>query len=154
MQNFWGTPIAVFGVCIFFGISGYLVTDSWLRTPVLPVFVWKRFLRIWPALFVVVVLTTFVFGPLVTRIPLTDYFSSAQTWGYLGNAAFVFVPGLPGVFDAPPLAGFVNGPLWSLPVEVACYGTVPLSCLLASKVRVPLLCAGAVALDGNCCTHV
>jgi peptidoglycan/LPS O-acetylase OafA/YrhL len=146
MQSLWGWSIPVFGVCIFFSISGYLVTDSRLRTPALSVFVWKRFLRIWPALFFVVVLTTFVLGPLVTQTPLTDYFGSGQTWAYLGNAALVFVPGLPGAFDAPPLVGMVNGSLWSLPVEVACYATVPLSCLLAPKVRVPLLCTGAVAL--------
>ena len=142
LQNLWGAQIDLFGVCIFFSISGYLVTDSWLRTPALPVFVWKRFLRIWPALFVVVVLTTFVFGPLVTRIPLSVITLARRRLGRISAMLLSFsVPGLPGVFDAPPLAGLVNGPLWSLPVEVACYATVPLSCLLPPKIRVPLLCA-------------
>jgi peptidoglycan/LPS O-acetylase OafA/YrhL len=146
MQDFWGVPIHSFGLFIFFIISGYLVSDSWLRTPTLPIFVWKRFLRLGPALFVVVGLTVFVFGPLVTHLSLTNYFAAGQTWAYLGNAFLLFAPGLPGVFDTPPLAGTVNSSLWSLPVEVACYVTVPIACVLAPKIRVPTLCAGAVAL--------
>ena len=51
------------GVAIFFSISGYLITLSWHRDPRLGAFLVKRSLRIFPALFVVVLLAAFVLGP-------------------------------------------------------------------------------------------
>ena len=62
----WNFPISRIGLDIFFSISGYLVCDSWLRSPHLPTFLLKRALRIVPALFVCVALTALVLGPLVS----------------------------------------------------------------------------------------
>ncbi len=42
----------------------------------------KRILRIMPALWVVIALTTFVLGPIVTELPLTEYLSDPGTWSY------------------------------------------------------------------------
>ena len=77
-----------------------------------------RVLRIFPALVVVVLITTFVIGPLVTTSD--SYFSSPATWGYLQNVTLLAVYDLPGVFENLPRA-VVNGSLWSLGPEFVCY---------------------------------
>lgn len=113
-------------VCIFFLISGYLIPAS-LDRGTLVRFARKRALRIMPGLVAAVLVCAFVIGPLVTAVPLRDYFSAFTTWKFLGNMAFL--PGgfgLPGVFTGNPSSD-VNGSLWSLKYEVACYVMVPLT---------------------------
>ena len=87
------------GLIIFFFLSGFLVTQSLVTSINLKQFIWKRFLRIYPALFVVVVLSVFLLGPLFTTFSIKEYFLSSQTWSYLfgttwGRLRVV----LPGVF--------------------------------------------------------
>src|SRR6478735_11266458 len=111
------------GVLVFFGVSGLLITRSWVYDPSPRDFWAKRALRLLPALAAVAVLTAFVLGPLVTAASLTTYFTSWETWVYPFRVAFLLPFGatLPGVFDDNVYAGAVNGPLWSLPVEVFAY---------------------------------
>jgi peptidoglycan/LPS O-acetylase OafA/YrhL len=131
--------VGTIGVKIFFSISGYLVALSWLRDPNLPRFLLRRSLRIFPALIVVVVLSAFVLGPVVTRLPLAAYFRSHHTYTYLQNIALHIDYFLPGVFpnNIYPIA--VNGSLWSLPAEFAMYLLTPILIVGAS------LIAGRVA---------
>lgn len=106
------------GLIIFFFLSGFLITQSLVSSINLKQFVWKRFLRIYPALFVVVVLSVFLLGPLFTTLSIKEYFLSSQTWSYLFGTTLVrlrFV--LPGVFHGEG----VNGSLWTLPVEFRLY---------------------------------
>ncbi len=63
-----GTGISFVGVLVFFAISGFLVTGSWLHDRRVVPFVVKRALRIMPALVVVLVLTAYLLGPLATTI--------------------------------------------------------------------------------------
>lgn len=110
-------------VLVFFGISGYLITQSWEREPRIGRFALKRALRIYPALLVVLALTVLVLGPFVTTLPAGDYFSVAQTWWYgIGRALMLTPHGLPGVFAHQP--GGVNPSLWTLPGEVCAYVAV------------------------------
>jgi peptidoglycan/LPS O-acetylase OafA/YrhL len=46
----WGTGIGGLAVHVFFAISGYLITGSFIRTPCFPVFIVHRALRLLPAL--------------------------------------------------------------------------------------------------------
>lgn len=131
----WGTHVSTLGVDIFFVISGYLVTDSWNRTPRLRDFAAKRALRILPGLVACVVLTSFVLGPLTTRLPVADYLAHHGTWQYLANIGFYLKLYLPGVFAERRGFGAVNGSLWSLLPEVLCYMTVPLLALLPRYAR-------------------
>ena len=108
-------------VMAFFVISGYLVTLSWWAQPHLLAFTAKRVLRIWPALIVVVLLALLVLGPSFTSLPLTDYLHSSATWDYLRNVFLQIRFNLPGVFADHPIAHTVNGSLWTIPIEVACY---------------------------------
>jgi peptidoglycan/LPS O-acetylase OafA/YrhL len=111
------------GVLIFFSVSGLLIRRSWEYDPSPRDFWIKRALRLLPALAVVGLVTAFVLGPLVTSVSLRTYFGSWETWIYPVRITllFPFGAGLPGVFEDLEYAGAVNGPLWSLPVEVFAY---------------------------------
>lgn len=115
-----------FGVLVFFSISGYLVSRSWDADPHALRFLVKRFLRIWPGLAVVVVLAAFVLGPLVSNLPLRDYYSHPLIWEYLKNLQFNLRDELPLSFVGNALPGAVNGSMWTIPIEVKCYGLLGL----------------------------
>ena len=118
-----GTSLGNVGVLIFFAVSGLLIRRSWELDPSPRDFWAKRALRLLPGLAVVALATAFVLGPLVTSASLGTYVTSAETWIYpLRIVALVpFGADLPGVFDDSIYGGSVNGPLWSLPVEVLAY---------------------------------
>jgi peptidoglycan/LPS O-acetylase OafA/YrhL len=110
------------GVLVFFAVSGLLIRRSWEYDPSPRDFWVKRALRLLPALATVSLVTAFVLGPIVTSRSLSAYFSSWETWIYPVRVTllYTFGAGLPGVFEDNIYPG-VNGPLWSLPVEVFAY---------------------------------
>lgn len=114
----WIGAIAVDG---FFVISGFLVCASLVKRGAADYTV-SRSLRIFPALVVCVFVSTFVLGPALTTLPLTEYLSHEETWAYLRNALAYFgmLWELPGVFQDNKWQS-VNGSLWTLTVEVRCY---------------------------------
>jgi peptidoglycan/LPS O-acetylase OafA/YrhL len=118
---FWGVSVSTFGVQIFFAVSGFLVTESWLRGPKIGSFLKKRTSRIFPGLMVCILLTALVMGPLLTRLPVGEYFDHPGTLLYLKNIFLSPVYFLPGLFEGNTYPNAVNGSLWSLPVEFACY---------------------------------
>src|SRR5438445_6117084 len=61
------------GVGVFFLLSGYLVSASWLADPSLKRFAARRALRIYPAYALVVAVLALVVGPLVTRLAPAAY---------------------------------------------------------------------------------
>jgi peptidoglycan/LPS O-acetylase OafA/YrhL len=85
------------GVLVFFAISGYLVTSSWLSDPHILRFCVRRTLRMLPALCV--------------SIPLT--------WAVIGAL------GLTGFPDNP--RHLTNGSLWTIKYEVCCYALLLLA---------------------------
>src|SRR4029077_6293823 len=118
------TILGVVGGFVFFHIRGYLVTQSFDTTASPLVFLAKRTLRIFPGLFLCLAVCVFVIGPLVTRLPLPDYFARRETYLFLLHNAVLDVGynRLPGVeFWPGNIGGIVNGPLWSLPCEVLMY---------------------------------
>lgn len=119
----FGTSLGNVGVLIFFAVSGLLIRRSWELDPSPRDFWVKRALRLLPGLAVVALVTAFVLGPIVTTARLSTYFSDWETWVYpLRIVAMApFGAGLPEVFDNSLYGGAVNGPLWSLPVEVFAY---------------------------------
>ena len=112
-----------------------------------------RFLRLWPGLLVVLLLTAFLLGPLVTTLDAGSYFASPATLAYVPrNLSLAFRNDvLPGVFAANPLTPSTNGSLWSLFYEVACYGAVVLAGyagIFARNLRFCAFFAFAVAIHG------
>lgn len=114
--------LGTLGVLMFFGISGFLITQSWLREPSVVLYFVKRGLRILPALVVAIVLTACVIGPLVSTLSPKAYFWSADTWKYvLTNIVLATHFTLPGVFAHNPYPDTVNGSIWTLPHEAHAY---------------------------------
>src|SRR5262245_60637595 len=71
------------GLAVFFVISGYLITQSFVQSRSMWRFVRARILRIMPGLVIVLILLGLIVGPLVTTAPLSEYFSSAGLYRYL-----------------------------------------------------------------------
>lgn len=147
--HWFGTTLGNLGVLVFFAVSGLLIRRSWEYDPSPRDFWTKRALRLLPALATVSLVTAFVLGPLVTTLSASSYFSSPQTWIYPVRVTLLYTFGapLPGVFEDNPYPG-VNGPLWSLPVEVFAYFCVfvlGVTGLLARRAMVTVLAAGSLA---------
>jgi peptidoglycan/LPS O-acetylase OafA/YrhL len=114
------------GVTVFFIISGYFVTLSYDSRNHFLSFMKNRILRIMPALCMVVLLSIFILGPLMTSLSFQAYFSDSITWRYLRSAlVFPLQYDLPGVFRHNPQSA-VNGSLWTLQHEVRLYFAIAL----------------------------
>jgi peptidoglycan/LPS O-acetylase OafA/YrhL len=123
LRRFGGPEFGDIAVAVFFAISGFLVTASWVSDSRLRSFLMRRALRILPGLWVVL-LATVVLGLFLTVMSVTGYLTSLDTWRYPLERAIVYStrPDLPGVFTTNPYGSAVNGSLWTLPVEVTAYG--------------------------------
>jgi peptidoglycan/LPS O-acetylase OafA/YrhL len=143
-----GLTLGSLGVALFFGMSGFLIMKSWSYEPVVGDFFRKRALRILPALWVALLLTAFVLGPLVTERSIGSYLGTGGTWRYLVPGLFLVTFGgvLPGVFTHLPYPNAVNGSLWTLPIEASAYIGVALAGRLGLLRRQFLLGAFAVLL--------
>lgn len=109
---------------LFFGLSGFLIAGSALRTETIGKFFANRALRVFPGLAVETLLSALILGPLVTVLPLGVYFSDFEFRRYFGNIIGWIYFFLPGVFANNSLPGIVNGQLWTLPLELYCYITM------------------------------
>lgn len=117
--------LSTLSVRVFFIISGYLIFQSAIRTNNIRDFFLKRFLRLFPGLFISIIITLSVIGPLCTELTLREYFSSSETYSYLTNIflfSFLKTPDkLPLVFEHNYFPTTVNGALWTLQFEVLFY---------------------------------
>ncbi|MBI5924994.1 MAG: acyltransferase [Aquabacterium sp.] len=128
-----GVTVGAIAVDVFFIASGLLVTGSLLVKQDLREFAWARARRIFPALFVMLVLVVFVMGPTLTRMPLSAYFADGATYQYLLKSATLVTgmgKSLPGLFEHNPFPQAVNGSLWTLKFEIRMYVILGLMWLL------------------------
>lgn len=119
-------PVLMVGcaaLAALFVTSGYLITASWETTSSPGRFIWKRFLRVVPALVPMVFITLFIIGPLMTTLPLSGYYTSLFSWQALVSAPFFENGAMIGLFQGNPVTN-VNSSLWTIPVEVFMYGIV------------------------------
>jgi peptidoglycan/LPS O-acetylase OafA/YrhL len=105
-------------VWAFFVISGFLIAQSWTRSPNPLKFLKRRVARIYPGFIVAALLTALVVVPLAadpaTRQPISIWNFVLQTLRLqVFNVSPVFV------HNANPNA--LNGSLWSVPFEFWCY---------------------------------
>jgi peptidoglycan/LPS O-acetylase OafA/YrhL len=121
-------------VGLFFLLSGFLITRSSLQSRSMGRFLWHRALRILPGYWICLLVTAFLFGPVFCWIK-KDTFLIESALAYLrGNWAMFHANGfsIAGIMNVRPAAvGWVlnnnphplsiNGSLWSLPYECACY---------------------------------
>lgn len=155
-RNTLGT-VAVVG---FFVLSGVLIARSWVRRPKPRAFLRHRVLRIFPGFWVCLIVVAFVIAPLGWRTlhgTLSGFpiFGRNSAGGYLFDNFALFraqdgiretLNGVP--YFTPPV-GQLDGSLWTLFYEFACYlGVLALGlCGLLAKERravIAALTAGAL----------
>lgn len=138
----WGT----IAVDIFFITSGFLIAGSFFNRKSLLAFTWARVLRIFPGLLIANLITVFVIGLIFTQLPLFDYLKELSVYKFLVKNTLLLVSNiqwvLPGVFIDNPLAGAVNGSLWTLPYEVKMYMLLAIAALVSlwvqNKIQKPI----------------
>lgn len=103
-----------FAVNSFFILSGYLITASWLSTAGFGAYLRKRALRILPGFLVASAVSIVVFGPLGSATFWTDF----NPVHFLSRLAFLS-------FEAESFPSNkhheLNGALWTIHYEFACY---------------------------------
>lgn len=130
-----GQKVSSIGVKIFFVLSGYFITKSYLNDSNFLRYTIRRVFRIYPAFITVVLFSVFVVGGLFTVLPLKEYLTDAGTYSYLKNLLMNVQYGLPGVFIDYTYPVAVNGSLWSLPVEFSLYFIMPLFVAIFKKLK-------------------
>jgi peptidoglycan/LPS O-acetylase OafA/YrhL len=152
--------LAVYG---FFAISGYLIAKSAMSADIVQ-FMWRRFLRIFPAYWALLVVTAFAVIPIVWVAQggkLASYFA----WGGNGPYRFVYANwslriGTYGIYDVfqktTPYghqigASAVNGSIWTLIYEWNAYLLIALLLVFGifkrAKLVVPLVTAVLAVLQ-------
>lgn len=129
------------GAGSFFAISGFLMFPSYEKRPDVKRYLRRRADRIFPPYFLIVFLAA-VLCVFVSTLSPAEYFTSSEFWKYLAaNLSFLnfLAPDLPGVFtDAANKLTAVNGSLWTMKGEVACYLTVPVIFWLCKRIKVAI----------------
>jgi len=111
----------------FFVLSGLLVTRSALRLGSVRRFVWHRTLRVLPGFWVCLLFTAGIAAPLLIWVedrPFTALWRGPDPLlGYVARNAALMIrqPGVGGALADAHAGGTVNGSLWSLYYEAACY---------------------------------
>ena len=95
-EDFFPLSFGTLGVYGFFVISGYLITASFEHATSTVNFVWRRLLRIFPAFWICLLLTIFLFAPIthyVTYGSLENYFTgfAASPLSYFYKNMFLYV---------------------------------------------------------------
>jgi peptidoglycan/LPS O-acetylase OafA/YrhL len=149
-----GNIAGIYGVWVFFIISGLLVTQSAIGTRSVPRFLWKRFLRIYPALIVCAIVCGVVLGTLFSTIGPKAYWAHLfgpkyVVWTAIAPDSRQEIPTVSYYVDACGWLGeMINGSLWTIPQELLCYLLV--AAMAGLRILRPwsaaALAAGGVAL--------
>ncbi|MDV7991222.1 acyltransferase [Rhodococcus sp. IEGM 1374] len=109
--------IAVAG---FFAVSGYLITGSRMNNNFVQ-FTRARFLRIFPAYWVCLLLTAFLAAPIAAST--RGGWTTQEAIEYIYNNASLVIRQwtIGGTLDGAPRSDSWNGPVWTLMYEFACY---------------------------------
>ena len=129
------TSFGDLAVSTFFFLGGFLILKSAENKGAFKPFIAARCKRIFPQLWIVVIVSAFVVGPIFSRLSVSEYFTDLNTYKYLLNGLFILIHDLPGVFIDNKYNSTVNGVLWTLPVEFVCYFACYVYYLLKKKIK-------------------
>jgi peptidoglycan/LPS O-acetylase OafA/YrhL len=105
----------------FFTISGFLITASWMRRPYVREYWTARTLRIFPGLWVCLLLIAFVIAPIAAAIQHGSITLSSEAAYVLNNGVTnVFYAGIDGTPKGVPYPGVWNASIWTLFFVLAC----------------------------------
>ena len=154
------TDVGALALYGFFVVSGFLITGSGLRFS-LPRFAWHRFLRIFPGLWVCLLLTALALAPAIAyyeRGTLVGFWNNDQSpISYLINDWWTAQRqfGISHLLEHTPYgqatkaSSVFNGSLWSLVYELCCYilvGTLAATGVLRRAPRAALALTAAAYL--------
>ncbi|MHC2018744.1 acyltransferase family protein [Methylobacterium sp. CM6247] len=129
----WTTLFAPFsGVPIFFVVSGFLITSSYERSSSIGSYIEKRARRIMPGLWLCLIVTSALL--LSLGYPLLSL--QGATWFFSQLGGLIYTP----VFLQSFGFGSYNGSLWTIPVELQFYATVPLLSFMIHRTRNKSIC--------------
>jgi peptidoglycan/LPS O-acetylase OafA/YrhL len=116
------TYFGLLGVTVFFIISGFLVSKSFVERKTVGAFAAARALRIYPALIAATLFSVAVAGALST-LPWREFLIDPETYRYAtrNSLGWRIRYSLPGAFLDNPYPRAVNGSLWSVPIELSMY---------------------------------
>lgn len=116
--------LGLYAVAIFFGLSGFLLTDSILRNGANVNFIRNRFLRIFPGFIGVLVITSLIFSPLyhIINVREFDYVFTQENIFYIFRniSTFILQPDINRALESSNVPNW-NPPLWTLSYELLCY---------------------------------
>lgn len=124
------TDLGSLAVDGFFVLSGFLVARSYVRLGSLRRYLWHRALRILPGFWVSLLATSFLVAPVLAlltgRSVASVFVGDDSALDYLGRNAFLLmrqfgISGLPGEGGEGDV---LNGSLWTLFFEAACYAII------------------------------
>lgn len=107
----------------FFAISGFLITSSRLRSS-FSAYLWRRMLRIFPGLWVCLLVTVAVFVPLAALVEDgADGLGAGSLLGYLAANGILESShqAIGSTLNGSPYPAAWNGSLWTLWFEFGCY---------------------------------
>lgn len=145
LNKLTGSISGMYGVCVFFVISGFLITRSAFSSGSLRSYAVARVLRIYPALAVCALLTSFILGIAFTSMDPVEFVADLAPLKY--SIKTILHPGTP--YDLQSVRFYAddlflgrtfNGSLWTIPHELACYVIVGVL-LATSLLRWPVMAA-------------
>ena len=114
-------------------ISGFLITQSFLRKGNLLSFLKRRLIRIFPALIFCIIVSTLSLSILS---PLGFFHYLRESFTYVWHNILLYPwYSLPDIFEDNPYPITVNGALWTLPVEVFMYFVIGILLQLKQEIK-------------------
>jgi len=131
---------ASLGLNTFFFLSGLLVTQSLRRSSSWKDFLVRRALRIYPAPVMAILIFALVAGPVLTVLPLKDYFVHPEFYKFLGGInLFRVYYTLPGVIRYHGQDLSLISSFWSISLELKLYLLLLLGWLINIRYKRPLV---------------
>jgi peptidoglycan/LPS O-acetylase OafA/YrhL len=145
--------LGTFALLGFFAISGYLLAGSRSRLP-LTAFLLRRGARIYPGLWVALLVTAFVAAPIGALAGAGPFDPLSAARFVLHNGVGVLTqPGIGTQLAAAPAAGKWNIPLWTLGFELLCYLAIALIFAVPLLRRHPAV-TSSMAVVATTATHL
>lgn len=114
------TTFGSLAVDAFFVISGFLITQSWLRSKGQADYLRKRVRRIYPGFLVAALFCAAIVGPPASD-SVSAYLHGFHPLRFVWSALTLSLLALPPVFAHLPFYSEINGSLWTIRYEFWCY---------------------------------
>nr|WP_199038347.1 acyltransferase [Dyella sp. ASV24] len=140
------TTVGGLAVQLFFFLSGLFVAQSFNKDPHVPSFILKRFMRIWPGLFVCLLVTSIIIAVINKHPTFLQYLKFDQFYDYtLRNSVFDLTWYIDGLLKNNASQS-LNGSIHTLPMEAKMYVVLAfIGALDMARTPARLAIAGAIA---------